>query len=112
MSDIVPSQVPPRADWFENLYLCSECGTVWLDEWSCMCDDRCPSCDVSIQPVSSRDLSQPLCEADYLGVMKLLAPQFHLTRDQITDRDASDYAMALLEGGESRFDSFRNYSPT
>lgn len=21
------------------------CGAAWSDEWSCLCDDRCPNCD-------------------------------------------------------------------
>lgn len=33
--------------WYVNIYECSECGIVWEDEWSCMCDDECPSCQSS-----------------------------------------------------------------
>jgi hypothetical protein len=40
---------------FLNFYKCPECGEQWQDEWSCMCDDRCPSCDTSCEPfVSAR----------------------------------------------------------
>lgn len=31
-----------------NYYKCV-CNTEWSDSWSCMCDDRCPDCNTSIQ---------------------------------------------------------------
>lgn len=37
---------------WRNKYLC-DCGEEWDDEWSCQCDDRCPSCDTSISPLES-----------------------------------------------------------
>ena len=47
-----------------NHYKC-QCGEVWNDQWSCTCDDRCPSCNTSIEPLSSdvlitKDQAQPL----------------------------------------------------
>lgn len=30
--------------WYMNHYHCEECGCSWDDEWSCCCDDECPSC--------------------------------------------------------------------
>jgi hypothetical protein len=30
--------------WFRNHYECGDCGASWSDEWSCCCDDDCPSC--------------------------------------------------------------------
>lgn len=38
---------------WENQYEC-ECGETWTDEWSCQCDDECPSCGKDISPISSR----------------------------------------------------------
>jgi hypothetical protein len=26
------------------------CGTDWWDEWDCLCNDRCPTCDAEIAP--------------------------------------------------------------
>ena len=26
------------------------CGTDWWDEWDCLCNDRCPTCDAEIEP--------------------------------------------------------------
>ncbi len=44
--------------WYRNTYQCDECGTGWDDEWSCCCDDECPSCGASdFSPVESEDLS-------------------------------------------------------
>jgi len=31
------------------------CGTAWSDNWSCMCNDRCPVCNKEIQPYESID---------------------------------------------------------
>jgi len=43
---------------FINHYACSECGAHWTDEWSCMCDDRCPDCNTSISPYFSKELGE------------------------------------------------------
>lgn len=40
---------------FKNSYDCP-CGTHWTDDWDCMCDDRCPSCNTSCSPTSSVEL--------------------------------------------------------
>ena len=37
---------------FTNYYECS-CGCRWEDNWSCMCNDRCPDCDTEIEPYES-----------------------------------------------------------
>ena len=38
-----------------NYYHCP-CGTRWFDIWSCMCNDRCPACNIEIEPYHSLDL--------------------------------------------------------
>lgn len=42
-------------DRYENHYACG-CGHEWSDIWSCMCDDKCPSCGVANEPHQSIDL--------------------------------------------------------
>lgn len=37
-----------------NYYKCP-CSCEWQDHWSCMCDDRCPDCNTSIQPYKSEE---------------------------------------------------------
>ncbi len=37
---------------FLNRYHCS-CGEKWEDRWSCACNDRCPSCNLEIEPLES-----------------------------------------------------------
>lgn len=27
-----------------NIYYCEDCDEEWEDEWSCMCNDKCPEC--------------------------------------------------------------------
>ncbi len=41
---------------FVNYYRCPEDGTAWAMTWSCMCDDRCPTCSREIEPHRSEDL--------------------------------------------------------
>lgn len=35
---------------FINYYFCPVCDYTWVDEWSCMCDDRCPVCNTPCSP--------------------------------------------------------------
>jgi hypothetical protein len=35
--------------WFRKSYACP-CGEEWTDEWSCLCNDKCPSCNKEIEP--------------------------------------------------------------
>lgn len=37
-----------------NYYFCN-CGTEWVDQWSCCCNDRCPRCNTETQPYISDD---------------------------------------------------------
>ena len=46
---------------FRNTYECS-CGETWTDEWSCACDDECPSCGAVVSPSKSVEVAQCACE--------------------------------------------------
>jgi hypothetical protein len=50
---------------FINHYECNDCGTVWLDTWSCGCDDECPRCRTDISPISSGEIAP--CACAHLG---------------------------------------------
>jgi hypothetical protein len=39
--------------WFRNEYRCDRCAYDWEDEWDCMCNDRCPRCNVETEPHTS-----------------------------------------------------------
>jgi hypothetical protein len=41
--------------WYINYYLCERCGCSWTDPWDCMCNDRCPNCDIEMTPYASYD---------------------------------------------------------
>lgn len=47
---------------FRNFYL--HCGWEWQDEWSSMCNDRCPVCNAEIEPCRSEEIRQGVCEVD------------------------------------------------
>jgi len=36
-----------------NYYRCPDDGSEWTMTWSCMCDDRCPTCSHEIVPYKS-----------------------------------------------------------
>lgn len=36
-----------------NRYLCQRDQTRWDAQWSCMCNDRCPTCDGVVEPYAS-----------------------------------------------------------
>ena len=42
--------------WYSNQYACVRCGFEWQDNWDCMCNDRCPQCDIEMTPYASIDL--------------------------------------------------------
>lgn len=40
----------------ENSYVCPKDGTVWVDYWTCACDDKCPVCGTSVSPHATSDI--------------------------------------------------------
>jgi len=44
---------------FLNHYKCPDDGTEWSDEWSCACNDRCPTCNKEIEPYESKEIDAP-----------------------------------------------------
>jgi hypothetical protein len=54
--------------WFINHYRCHECNVSWLDEYDCICNDRCPKCQAEIAPESSEEVSDSFCEHGRLGL--------------------------------------------
>ena len=49
---------------YANHYDCSRCGLNWTDDWSCMCDDRCPECRLACSPTSSEVVAVDLDGAE------------------------------------------------
>ena len=88
--------------WFEKSYLCPECATEWTDEWSCACDDRCPTCRTESSPVSVRDLSRELHPEDFEGAGRMLGLRTEGAARRVpsivTAEQAREYAEARLEG--------------
>ena len=45
--------------WFLNLYRCASCKKIWIDQWSCTCDDDCPHCGARhMAPFDSENLTE------------------------------------------------------
>lgn len=68
--------------WFLNYYKCGRCATEWTDEWSCMCDDRCPNCDCSMSPLESDDLTE---------IIELENGRYVVYVSPVTAEDRPDY---------------------
>jgi hypothetical protein len=73
-----------------------------MDEWTCICNDRCPKCHLESSPVSSRDLSRELLPEDYEGAQRRLGLRIpesdRAPRWTVTPEQAREYAEAKLEG--------------
>ena len=41
---------------FSMQYVCPDDGTRWTVEWSCACNDKCPTCNKEIEPSEVEDL--------------------------------------------------------
>lgn len=56
--------------WFRNIDQCYRCSQDWEDEWSCMCDDECPSCGARYaSPVDSEDVTYLIERYDHYFVV-------------------------------------------
>jgi hypothetical protein len=58
---------------FLNHYECPFDGTEWSDEWSCACNDKCPTCNKEIEPYESEEIdppNEPLKSVDRPGPRK------------------------------------------
>jgi hypothetical protein len=61
--------------WYRNQYRCARCDHEWEDEWSCMCDDDCPSCDARhMSPHDSDELTE-IIESDGNEFVVLWSPE-------------------------------------
>jgi hypothetical protein len=61
--------------WYCNHYQCARCEYEWEDEWSCTCDDDCPSCGARhMSPYDSDDLTE-IIEHDGSDFVVLWSPE-------------------------------------
>ena len=44
--------------FYRNFFECPYDGTKWQDEWTCMCNDRCPECNAEIEPYESEEIKE------------------------------------------------------
>ena len=103
MKETIELNKEVMARWFENSYHGPYCDIKWIDEWSCMCNDKCPEWNAEIEPYDSADLSRPITDDDYLNAARLIANMTNASKRDATDDEARQYAEAILEGGEHRF---------
>jgi hypothetical protein len=41
---------PEKPFTHRNYYRCPHDNAEWIDDWSCACNDRCPTCRAEIEP--------------------------------------------------------------
>jgi len=56
VSEVIDSADEPEVVIFRNYYRCPYDGKAWRDEWSCACNDRCPTCRAEIEPYKSEEI--------------------------------------------------------
>ena len=69
--------------WFLNFYRCAPCKQVWLDQWSCTCDDECLHC-------GARDMT-PCHSEDVTEFIERDGNEFVAIRSSDTAEDDPDY---------------------
>jgi hypothetical protein len=47
---------PEKPFTHRNYYRCPHDDASWTDEWSCACNDRCPTCHAEIEPYFTEDV--------------------------------------------------------
>ena len=61
--------------WFLNFYRCARCKRIWIDQWSCTCDDDCPHCGARhMSPFDSENLTE-LIEQDGKEFVAIRSPR-------------------------------------
>lgn len=54
-----PKDEAVQVAWYVNHYRCARCHYEWPDEWSCTCEDDCPSCGARhMTPYESDNLTE------------------------------------------------------
>ncbi|HEY1542038.1 MAG TPA: hypothetical protein VGG01_06490 [Xanthobacteraceae bacterium] len=82
--------------WFRNFYECAECGQKWVDVWSAMCDDDCPSCGARhMSPYKSTDAPNP---GQFAGAFASFRVQPAVTFDSSTLLFENHYICEQCEG--------------
>jgi len=47
---------PEKPFTHRNYYRCPHDDSEWIDEWSCACNDRCPTCRAEIEPYFTENM--------------------------------------------------------
>jgi hypothetical protein len=82
--------------WFNKYYRCP-CGTEWQDEWDCLCDDRCPTCDTSCEPYDHAEIDLGSQDKAIQDAMVYGTGVVHQTE---TDSRSVPFIMILRKGTE------------
>lgn len=98
---------------FKNYYDCDPCGELWNDQWSCVCNDKCPNCNAEIEPHHSRQILYDfdVSVSNYFKCLpesKLKLPgivTFHMVVSAKSEQELRD----SLEGLPARWNDNKQY---
>ena len=96
--------------WFLKRYKCEDCGTVWTDELSCACNDRCRRCDKETEAYDYDDLSVIVGQNDDLvgWLVKVSPNSAEHTPDYVVSRfDTREEANEFADREEERLEAER-----
>ncbi len=92
--------------WFIKHYECDSCGTSWTDEWSSACDDKCPKCNLEIEPDAVEDRTIMIEKVPRAGwIVQISSASAEHTPDYVTinfGRKRAAYAFFKLVAGYTR----------
>lgn len=95
--------------WFLNRYRCDHCGTKWDDEWSCMCNDECPTCGDDQSPFESDDLTIVLEAENGNHVVRVSPPSAEAKPDYVnTAFPTMADAQRFIESESNRLDALES----
>jgi hypothetical protein len=92
--------------WFENHYKCPRCKHEWTDEWDCMCNDRCPFCNIECTPLYSKEVEN---NKDLSNILTDLPHDQLVEVRRAMKLDLGDWSeMSLFEGSRSAIFIYKN----
>lgn len=77
-----------------NIYYCEDCDEEWEDEWSCMCNDKCPECGKEYEPVTSVVLRE---DSVYNEGAQAMIKDHHIENFKTLELAFRNRDLALLE---------------
>lgn len=98
--------------WFLKQHHCESCDVTWTHEWNCLCDDRCPSCNTSIEYSEIiNEYASPMEPFNRAMIDRENAGKFVVIYTHGPDEMAQKHFAGPFQSRSSAFGSFRSAFP-